>query len=78
MSDANRRQIARYRGMATRERVYDTAEGIEVESNEGYDVSCWRVFFENVTVLAHPATPIMTPAKMAQRESVRLKLVEMQ
>jgi hypothetical protein len=53
MSDANRRQIARYTGMATRERAYEMPDGIEIESNEGYDVSCRRVFFDDIVLVTY-------------------------
>jgi hypothetical protein len=53
MSDATRRQIARYTGMATRERAYETSDGIEIESNEGYEVSCRRVFYDDIVLVTY-------------------------
>ena len=53
MTDANRKLLGRHMGLATRERVYETAEGIEVESNDHYDITRRRVFFDDVVLVTY-------------------------
>ena len=43
-----RQLVAKWSSFAARERVYQTADGYEVEKSEHYDVEERRVFFDDV------------------------------
>jgi len=53
MSEPGRTLLGRYTGLASRERLYETAEGIEVESNDHYDVARRRVFYDDVVLVTY-------------------------
>jgi hypothetical protein len=53
VSVAERRVIARHTGLATRELVYETSDGVEVESNDHYEVSRRRVFYDDVVLVTY-------------------------
>jgi hypothetical protein len=53
MNGAKRTLLGRQAGLALRERVYETADGIEVESNDHYDVTRRRVFFDDVVLVTY-------------------------
>jgi hypothetical protein len=51
MTPAPRKQIGRNTGAMTRELIFETADAIEVESREGYEVSRKRVLYEEVLLV---------------------------
>ena len=51
--DPNRVLVGRWATIVTREKVYQTAEGLEVETNEHYEISQRRVFFEDVQLVTY-------------------------
>lgn len=51
MTPGPRTKLGRNVGVVTRESVYETADGIEVDSREGYDVVRKRVLFEEVLLV---------------------------
>lgn len=53
MTEANRKLLGRHTGLASRERVYETPDGIEVESNDHYDVNRRRVFYDDVVLVTY-------------------------
>jgi hypothetical protein len=48
-----RKLLNRYVGPMSRQTVYETAEGLEVESMEGYEVTQQRVLFEDVQLVTY-------------------------
>jgi hypothetical protein len=51
MTPVPRKRIGRNAGAMTRELIYETADAIEVESREGYEVSRKRVLYEEVLLV---------------------------
>ncbi|MEA2327027.1 MAG: hypothetical protein QOE68_1986, partial [Thermoanaerobaculia bacterium] len=51
MTPGKRTLLGRNAGVMLREAVYETADAIESESREGYDVTRKRVFFEEVLLV---------------------------
>jgi hypothetical protein len=51
MTPVPRKLLGRNAGMMTRESVYETPDGIEVDSREGYEVNRKRVLFEEVLLV---------------------------
>jgi hypothetical protein len=51
MTPPARKLIGRNSGAMSRQRVYETADGIEVESHEGYEVTRKRVLFQEVLLV---------------------------
>jgi hypothetical protein len=51
MTPAPRKQIGRNFGAMTRELIFETADAIEVESREGYEVTRKRVLYEEVLLV---------------------------
>lgn len=51
MTDPNRVLLDKWATVLTRVRVYQTAEGLDVESNEHFEVSNTRVFFDDVQMV---------------------------
>jgi hypothetical protein len=51
MTPAKRKLLGRNAGVMSRETVYETADAIESESNEGYEVTRKRVLFEEVVLV---------------------------
>ena len=45
--------IGKWATIVTREKVYQTPEGLEIETNEHYEVSQRRVFFEDVQLVTY-------------------------
>ncbi len=56
MMPALRKQIGRNAGVMTREVIFETADGIEVESREGYDVTRKRVLYEEILLVTFHRT----------------------
>jgi len=50
---AQRILIGKCSGMSSRQRIYRTADAIEIEEVEGYDVSRKRVFFDDVLLVTY-------------------------
>ena len=53
MSDADRKRIGKWASAVAREAVFQTPEGLEVETNEHYEVTTRRVFFEDVQLVTY-------------------------
>ena len=53
MSAPFRAQLARHTGIASRERVYETADGLEVESLDHYELARRRVFFDDILLVTY-------------------------
>jgi hypothetical protein len=51
MTPSPRRKLGRNVGVITRELIFETADGIEVDSREGYDIVRKRVLFEEVLLV---------------------------
>ncbi len=51
MTPGPRRKLGRNVGVMTRELIFETADGIEVDSREGYEVTRKRVLFEEVLLV---------------------------
>src|SRR3954453_21391521 len=51
MNPDKRKRLGRNAGVMSREAVYETADAIESESREGYDVTRKRVLFEEVLLV---------------------------
>jgi hypothetical protein len=51
MTPAPRRKLGRNVGVITRELIFETADGVEVDSREGYDIVRKRVLFEEVLLV---------------------------
>jgi hypothetical protein len=51
MTPAPRRKLGRNVGVMTRELIFETADAIEVDSREGYEVTRKRVLFEEVLLV---------------------------
>lgn len=51
MTPAPRKKIGRNVGPMTRELIFETADAIEVESREGYEISRKRVLYEEVLLV---------------------------
>ena len=49
----NRVLIGKWATIVTREKVYQTPEGLEIEINEHYEISQRRVFFEDVQLVTY-------------------------
>jgi hypothetical protein len=45
--------IAKRNGLSSRQRIYRTADAIEVEEVEGYDVTRRRVFFDDIVLVTY-------------------------
>jgi hypothetical protein len=56
MTPAPRKQIGRNVGAMTREAIFETADAIEVESREGYEVTRKRVLYEEVLLVTFHRT----------------------
>lgn len=52
MSD-ERKQIGKWTSLVAREKVFQTADGIEIDSNEHYEVARKRVFFDDVMLITY-------------------------
>lgn len=50
-AQVQRKLIGKYRTMVTRELVFETPEGLEIESRDQYDVSRKRVLYEDVVLV---------------------------
>ena len=51
MNDADRKLICRMGGMFTRDSVYHTPEGLEIDASEQHEVVRRRVFFDDVQLV---------------------------
>jgi hypothetical protein len=68
MTTANRKLLGRNVGAMLREAVYETADAIECESREGYEVTRKRVLFEEVllvTIHREVGTPYVSAMAVA-------------
>jgi hypothetical protein len=53
LTNPDRKRIGKWASAVAREAVYQTPEGIEVETNEHYEVTTRRVFFEDVQLVTY-------------------------
>lgn len=53
MKDPNRPLLGRWATFLTRVRVYQTPEGLDVETNEHFEVANTRVFYEDVQLVTY-------------------------
>jgi hypothetical protein len=53
MTEPTRKLIARHTGLVTRELVYETADGVEIETVDHYEVTRRRVFFDDVVLVTY-------------------------
>ena len=51
MNGHNRTLLGKWSTLASRERVYQTPDALEVESSENYEIKVYRVFYDDVRVV---------------------------
>lgn len=53
VSQVRRSLIGKRNGVSSRQRIYQTADAIEVDELEGYDVTRRRVFFDDIVLVTY-------------------------